>query len=277
MTIAAAMRDAAIRLGDMREARLLMASVLRCDPGRLTMVAQDDLGSDAAAEYQTAIQRRLNGEPVSHIIGYRQFWGRRFRVTPDVLDPRPETETLIAAALGRPFARLLDLGTGSGCIAVTILAEVPKATGLAVDVSEAALRVAQENATELGVADRLDLQQSDWFSNVTGTFDLIVSNPPYIPQSDMAELMPEVREYEPHMALTDGHDGLDAYRHILGQAADYLAPNGVLLAEFGAGQEADIEQIAHQAGWESVSFLTDLDGRLRVLVAKTAQWRPFCA
>lgn len=277
MTIAAALRDGAAELGDMREARLLMAGALGCDIGRLTLMAHDALPHNIHARFRDHVARRIAGEPVSHILGERAFWGRMFRVTPDVLDPRPETETLIAAALEVPFNSVLDLGTGSGCIAVTLLAERPQATGMAVDLSAAALGIASTNAERHDVTDRLGLETSDWFGAVTGTYDLIVSNPPYIPADDLPGLMPEVRDHEPTMALTDGADGLTPYRVILSQGAGYLSDGGVLMAEFGAGQWSDIQEIAIAAGWGHVTCRTDMDGRPRVLVAKNPQKRPIRA
>lgn len=149
-----------------------------------------------------AIARRIAREPVSKITGIRAFWNHDFAVTPDVLDPRPDTETLVEVALQTPFSKVLDLGTGSGCIAITLLAERSDVMGVATDLSEAALAVAARNADAIGVADRLTLIRSDWFADVGGRFDLIVSNPPYISQAEMADLAPEVRDHDPTIALT---------------------------------------------------------------------------
>lgn len=169
-----------------RDARRLVAFAAGTAPDRLTLHLRDDF--TAAAALERALSARLARQPVAQITGERLFWGRSFRVTPEVLDPRPETEELIAAALEEPFARLLDLGTGTGCIALTLLAERPSATGLATDLSQAALAVAQENARRFGVS--VEFVLSDWFSGVTGRFDLIVSNPPYIAAAEMAGLAP---------------------------------------------------------------------------------------
>jgi release factor glutamine methyltransferase len=189
-------------------------------------------------------------------------------VTPDVLDPRPETETLVAAALAAPFARLLDLGTGSGALAVSLLAERPAATGLATDVSAAALDVARENAGRIGVADRLTLRQADWTEGLSGRFDLILSNPPYIPAAEIAGLAPEVRDWEPRGALTDGGDGLSAYRAIAAGAPRLLAPGGRLLVEIGAGQADVVAAIFTAAGLEEPSRHRDLDERVRCLASR---------
>lgn len=271
MIIADLLRQAASELGDMREARILMAAALGVEPARLTLLAHDPIDDEAQALFLRHVKKRMSGAPMSHITGQRLFWGRSFAVTADVLDPRPETETLIAAALEVPFARLLDLGTGSGCIAITLLAENTQASGLAVDKSDAAIKVATANAEALGIGERLVLRQSDWFSLVSDHFDLIVSNPPYIPAADMDALMPEVRDHEPHMALTDGADGLGAYRVILEQGQKFLTSGGWLMAEFGVGQWPDIEAIARAFGWQNIHCRMDMDDRPRVLVAQNPQ------
>ena len=207
---------------------------------------------------EAAVAERVLRKPVSQIIGTRSFWRHDFHVTPDVLDPRPDTETLIDQALGETFQRVLDLGTGSGCIVISLLSERIQAQGVAVDLSEKALAVARGNARDIGVADRLTLLQSDWFSNVTGRFDLIVSNPPYIATSEMPDLAPEVRDHEPHMALTDGGDGLGCYRSIAAKAPDHLTRGGRLLVEIGLTQ-----------GLRDVQVIQDLNGHDRVVAARS--------
>jgi release factor glutamine methyltransferase len=185
-------------------------------------------------------------------------------VTSDVLDPRPETETLVAAALEEPFVRVLDLGLGSGCILLTLLAERPGATGLGVDLSPAALEVAGRNAVRIGVSDRATLALSNWFQNVDGLFDLIVSNPPYIALAEMPGLQPEVRDWEPRLALTDEGDGLGAYRAILAGAASHLAPQGRLMVEIGPTQAEAVAEIGAAHGFAPPEVRRDLDGRARV-------------
>ena len=226
--------------------------------------------ADALARLATLIQRRAAREPVSHLVGGRLFWGRRLIVTPDVLDPRPETETLVAKALATPFERVLDLGTGSGAIVLSLLADRPAATGVAVDLSGAALDVARRNATALGLADRCTFAQGSWFAPVEGIFDLIVSNPPYIAVDELAALSPEVRLYEPHLALTPGGDGLDAYRAIAAGVGAHLAPGGRLLLEIGPTQGAVVAQMLRAAGLQRIGLLPDMDGRDRVIVAQAA-------
>ncbi|MGC9420083.1 MAG: N5-glutamine methyltransferase family protein, partial [Rhodovulum sp.] len=168
-----------------RDARRLLAHALGIEPGRLTLVLPDPLAPEAARRFEAAVVRRLAREPVSHITRSRAFYGREFHVTPAVLDPRPETETLIEAALAGPFDRVLDLGTGSGCILLTLLGERPGATGVGTDISEDALAVARENARRLGVATA-DFRRADWFGDLSDQFDLIVSNPPYIAAEEMS-------------------------------------------------------------------------------------------
>lgn len=270
----AAARTAQAMLGGtpeaLREARLLLAHALGLDRGRLHLLAGMNIQAEQIPIFGALVARRQRGEPISHILGYREFWKHRFQVGADVLDPRPETETLVAAALRAPFARMLDLGTGSGCIAVSLLAERPAARGVAVDVSAPALAVAARNAASIGVAERLDLIQSDWFAGVEGRFDLIVSNPPYIAQAEMAGLSPEVRDWEPHLALTPGGDGLGAYRAIATGAPAHLAPGGRLLVEIGPSQAEAVAGLFAAAGLAGIAVLRDLDGRDRVVAARAA-------
>ena len=246
-----------------------MAEALGVARDRLTLHLEDALDAGAQARLDAMLARRLAREPVARILGRRAFWGREFAVTPDVLDPRPETECLIAEALaGPPPQQILDLGTGSGCIIVTLLAEWPGARGVATDISAPALAVAAENAARHGVAGRLDMVESDWFVRVTGRFDLIVSNPPYIARAEMAGLAREVRDHDPRAALCDGGDGLGAYRALATGVMDHLAPGGRFLVEIGARQGGDVAQILARAGLTEVRLLPDLDGRDRVVAGR---------
>ncbi len=228
----------------------------------------DPLAPGALALLEQATAARLARQPVSRIRGWRDFWNHRFRVTPDVLDPRPDTETLVAAALEGPFSSVLDLGTGSGAILISLLAARPGATGTGTDLSPAALAVAQANATDIGVTATFRL--ADWFAGVTGRFDLIVSNPPYIAAAEMAGLEPEVRDWEPRMALTPGGDGLAAYRAIAEGAPAHLAPGGRLLVEIGWRQGPGVAAILAAGGLRVTAVLPDLDGRDRVVAAHAA-------
>jgi len=249
-----------------RDSRALLAHALGIPADRLTLEADREVSAEEMARYEALLHRRLDHEPVSRIIGRRMFWGRDFRITPHVLDPRPETETLVAEALAGPApARLLDLGTGSGILAVTLLAEWVQAEALASDLSPEALIVARSNAEDLGVADRLTLIEADWFSGIDARFDLIVSNPPYIAAGEMAGLDPEVRDHDPEMALTPGGDGLEAYRAIAAGARARLAPGGRLLVEIGPTQGAEVAAMFLAAGLSDVKVLPDLDGRDRIV------------
>lgn len=246
------------------DARRLLSRALGVAPGRLTLVLPDPISLEEEAVYRALLMRRANREPVSHLLGTRTFWGRDFAVTAEVLDPRPETEILVAAALEEPFARVLDLGTGSGCLLVTLLAERAGARGLGLDLSPAALEVARDNASRHGVADRADFALSDWFGNQEGPFDLVVSNPPYIALDEMPRLEPEVRDWEPRLALTDEGDGLGAYRAILAGAASRLAPGGRLMVEIGPTQAEPVAAIGRSHGLARPEVRRDLDGRARV-------------
>ena len=247
-----------------REARILVAAALGIGQDRVSLMQPDPL-PDAAEDHLSAMAaRRCGREPLSHILGLRAFYEHEFRVTSDVLDPRPETEVLVRAALAVPFERVLDLGTGSGCILLSLLAAREGAQGVGTDVSQAALDVAGVNAGELGVATRTVFQISDWFSDVSGPFDLIVSNPPYIAAADMAALDPELA-FEPRGALTDEADGLSAYRIITQSARGYLTPGGWLMVETGWTQGPDVAAMMQNAGFDAVAILPDLDGRDRVV------------
>lgn len=249
------------------DARRLVAHRLGVPLGRLTLMMAERYpadGSDALLDLD--LEARARRQPISQIVGSRLFWGRDFQVTSAVLDPRPETEILVAQALAGRFSRVLDLGVGSGCILVTLLAERPGATGLGVDVAADALEVAQANAARHGVEGRAAWRRSSWLDAVGETFDLIVSNPPYVALDEIEALEPEVRDWEPRGALTDGGDGLGAYRAILGEAAPRLVPGGRLLLEIGPTQAGAVGAIGRARGWGEPEVTADLDGRDRVLL-----------
>jgi release factor glutamine methyltransferase len=231
------------------------------DPGRSVTGADLD-------RFLAFIARREESEPVSRILEEREFYGRAFRVTPATLDPRPDTETLIDAALALmpEGARLLDLGTGTGAIAVTLLAERPGAAGVATDVSPAALEVARGNARRHGVADRLQMVAGSWFLPVQGAFDMILSNPPYIPSADIEGLSPDVRNFDPRLALLGGVDGLDPYRAIASGAPSHLSAGGHVLVEIGAGQAEAVAAVFAGAGFTGAGRHQDLGGHVRCLV-----------
>lgn len=251
------------------DVRVLLAYTMDVDRGLLAGKLLDTVPTDQITEFKTAIAQRGKRQPVSQIIGVREFWGRDFVVTPDVLDPRPDTETLIEEVLkGDIPSRILDLGTGSGCILLTLLAEWPDVRGQGVDRSAQALKVAAQNAKALGVSDRAELIQSNWFSNVTGQYDVIVSNPPYISAGVMKVVAPEVRDWEPRMALTPEGDGLDAYRNIASKVADFLTPDGRIFLEIGWDQAKSVTAIFNDAGFSNGYCTRDLAGKDRVLVFK---------
>lgn len=251
-----------------RDARLLMAHAMGIPADRLTLHIGDRMTGAQMQSYEAAIAARLTRKPLSQIIGKRLFWGRSFRVTPDTLDPRPETEILVAETLAERSLSILDIGTGTGCILLTLLAEWPGATGIGTDISAAALAVAQENAAALGLSARAAFRQANWLEGVPGRFDLIVSNPPYIAAGEMAGLAPEVRDHEPHGALTDGGDGLAAYRAIARQAPAALVPGGRLLVEIGPTQGQAVAALFAAAGLDDIRILPDLDLRDRVVAAR---------
>ena len=249
---------------------ILLAHALDIAKDRLTIERPNDLSPAQVARFFDLVKRRAAGEPVSHILGRRAFYGRDYLVTPDVLDPRQETEELIAAALEKPWGNVLDLGTGSGCILVSVLAERPAAMGLGVDLSTKALAVAAENAAAQGVAERCELIESDWYAHVEGPFDLIVSNPPYIAADEMAGLSAEVM-HEPRMALTDEGDGLSCYRVITGGAMAHLNAGGWLMVEIGPTQGVAVSAMFEAEGFTQVGIRPDLDGRHRVVLGQKPQ------
>jgi release factor glutamine methyltransferase len=250
-----------------RDARRLMAAALGVPAERLA-VAPEALPANVAAAFARMLDERERFRPVAQIVGRRAFWGRDFAVSAAVLDPRPETETLVTLALsGPPPARILDLGTGSGAILVTLLAEVPGAQGLGTDIDAAALAVAEANAARHGVGARAAFRRADWIEGLSGRFDLVVSNPPYIAAAEVASLAPDVRDWEPRHALTPGPTGLEAYGRIAAGLPAVLAPGGRVLLEIGSGQGRAVAALLRGAGFARVAVHADLDGRDRVVEA----------
>ncbi len=248
-----------------QDALVLLAHVMEVDQSAVLARLQDPLPPSALYGMDRAVAVRSLRQPVSHIIGKRGFWNHEFMVNSDVLDPRPDTESLVGAALEQPFDTVLDLGTGSGAIIISLLAERPQAMGMATDISAAALDIARRNAGRIGVADRVQFKESDWFSALSGRFNLIVSNPPYISEAEMQSLAPEVRDWEPHLALTPGGDGLGAYRIIAAQLRAFLAPQGRALFEIGYEQAKDVCAIFSAAGFANIEVIKDLSGHDRVV------------
>jgi release factor glutamine methyltransferase len=250
-----------------RDARLLLAHAASVDAARITLIAPEEIAPEIAERFEHLVALRAVRVPVSHLVGKRAFYGRDFQVSREVLDPRPETETLIELALSQPFETVLDLGTGSGNILVTLLAERTDARGTGVDLSENACLQASANAVAHGVASRATILASDWFDRVQGRFDLIAANPPYLAAGEMEAVAPELGLHEPRMALTDEGDGLSAYRAIAAQAQGYLTTEGRVLVEIGWQQGPAVTEIFTRAGWARVTLAMDMDGRARVVCA----------
>lgn len=249
-----------------REAEWLLCEATGLDRVGLYLNFEKPLNDEELAAYRGLVARRGKREPLQHILGSQEFDGLSFMVSPAVLIPRHDTETLLEQALKQaPHARnILDIGTGSGCIAIALAKRLPEAAVTAVDLSPGALAVAQRNAEQHGVA--IELLQGSFFEPVAGRrFELIVSNPPYITSDDLNRLQPEVRDHEPRLALDGGPDGLAAYRVIISQAAAHLEPNGWLLFEVGAGQSEDVAVLLAQAGFGDIITASDPGGIERVV------------
>jgi release factor glutamine methyltransferase len=256
--------------GPVIDARLLVEAA--ADASRAEIIADPHraLTAEQSRALDGYLARRERREPISHILGVKGFWKIMLRVTPDVLTPRPDSETILDVVLPRFAAEqrfsVLDLGVGSGAILLAVLAERPRAIGLGVDVSEAALAVARENAANLGLGDRVALMRGDWANGLAAeSFDLAISNPPYVATGDLAGLEPEVRDHEPRLALDGGPDGLTAYRALAPQILRVLRPGGDFAVEVGAGQSGAVEALFRDAGGQDVRTAPDLAGRGRVV------------
>lgn len=244
-----------------REAASLLAFVLRTDKTFLVAHSEDELPAAAEKQFQTVLKRRAGREPFQYIVGKQEFCGLDFAVTKDVLIPRPETEMLVEAALEilKDGARFCEVGIGSGCISVSILHKLQTVTAVGLDISEKALKIAEENARTHRVLERLELKISDVFENLSvEKFDLIVSNPPYISGEEMKNLQPEVRDYEPRAALTDRADGFSIIEKIIRAAPTFLSDNGFLLMEIGFGQWREVEKMFDRNVWRELEILPDL-------------------
>lgn len=267
------LRQAGIETPEL-EARLLLCHATGLSHEAYVAALNDALAPDAAARFGAFVERRLAGEPVSRIIGVREFYGRPFRIDASTLDPRPDTETLIEAALAMVDREtpldILDLGAGTGCILITLLAELPQASGVGVDKSLPALERARANAQVLGVGDRARFIAGDWLDAVSGVFDLVVANPPYLSAADMAELAPGVRDHDPWPALDGGPDGLSAYRRIAPGLRKALRPGGFALFEIGHTQAEAVSGLLAGAGLAPEEEpWRDLAGRARVVAARS--------
>lgn len=238
------------------DARLLIGAVLNLDHTGLAVETGRRITGKEAAAIENFVLRRIAHEPVARVLGYKEFWGLNFKLSDETLIPRPDTETVVAAALEflrkRPASlrpvRIADIGTGSGAILLALLSEIPNATGVGTDISADALAAAHTNAQNFGLAARTNFVCCDYAETLSGPFDVIVSNPPYIPSADVTGLAPEVRDHDPHLALDGGADGLEAYRRIAVQAAALLTQDGALIVEVGYDQGAEVSQIMRAAG-----------------------------
>jgi release factor glutamine methyltransferase len=269
MTVAEALRHGAALLAAAGvdnpafDARLLLAHAMGVDQATLLR----DREAVAPCAYQVLLARRAAREPLAFITGRQGFWTLDLEVSPDTLIPRGDSETLVEAVLAarRPVQRVLDLGTGTGCLLLAVLSEFPEAWGLGLDLSPAAAALAARNARALGLGHRAAFAAADWARPIAGRFDLVLSNPPYIPAADVAALMPEVARFEPRRALDGGADGLDAYRILLAALPGLLAPGGLALFELGVGQGAAVAALAAAVGF-STALRADLGGIPRVLL-----------
>lgn len=267
----ARLREAGVAQPD-REAVWLLSHLLGISVGRLRAKPDLDLTGGQAEAFADAVSRRTRREPLQYILGSEEFMGLTFKVTPAVLIPRPDTEVLVGAALAMMHGavRIADIGTGSGAIAVAVARFLPEASVVAVDLSAEALEVARQNAVENGVADRVEFRQGDLLGPLgQERFDSILSNPPYVGEDEVDGLMPEVRDWEPRMALTPGHDGLTIFRRLVSQAPDMLKPGGLLGVEVGAGQAAAVAALFRQAGFEP-HLHSDSGGIDRAVLGKGA-------
>jgi release factor glutamine methyltransferase len=253
------------------DAEVILAHALGLQ--RVMLYARHDqpLKKEELDQIRALVARRGKGEPVAYLVGEREFWSLPFKVTPAVLIPRPDTEVLVEVALDRARAigakRIVDVGTGSGCIAIAIAAELPSAELIAIDTSEDAIALAKENAARHGLAERVRLEKSDLLSMVVGPIDLVAANLPYIPESELEGLMREVRDHEPRSALVPGRDGLSLIRRLIGEAKEKLRPGGAIVLEGGHDQLGSIAALLEESGYEAISVRRDYAGHERVASA----------
>lgn len=262
--------------GARAEARLLLRHATGLSAERQVAAPETTLDGRQTSSLAQAVTRRSRGEPIAHILGRREFWSLDFVVTPDTLDPRPDSETVIAAALARLDSRerpyqILDLGTGTGCLLLALMSELPNATGVGVDIAPETAHVARLNAARLGFADRTRFVVGDWTIPIGGQFDVILCNPPYVRTGDIDGLSREVAMFEPRRALDGGADGLDAFRALGPGLRRITGTTGFVVVEVGAGQAEAVSGILTEAGFADLSRTADLAGIERCISAKPAK------
>ena len=248
-----------------RESKKILAFVTNHEYSALNWMQEFKISKEIKFKFIDLIEQRVSGAPISKIIGKRLFFNSEFFVNENVLDPRPETEVVVSVALEKNFSTVLDLGTGTGCIVISLLKERPDVVGVSIDISKECLNVAKINAETNGVLDRVKFIHSDWFSNVTSRFDLIVSNPPYIGLSELNDLSREVKNFDPKVALFGGRDGLNCYEAIFNDVSRFLNPGGRLITEVGYAQSSIVKKFFLNSGFVDIKVTKDLDLNNRVV------------
>ena len=256
--------------GAARDARILTAYALQIPISELSLKINEQVSGEMTSKLEKLILRRTHREPISKILGRREFWGRTFSINESVLDPRGDTETLIEFVIEKPVKSVLELGTGSGAIAITLACEWKEVHVTAIDISKEALSLAKSNAEKFNVQNKIDFFKSDWFEVVKGSFDLIISNPPYIGLIEKDEISSEVIKYDPEISLFAGPDGLDAYRRIIPSLPKFLNPDGFVALETGASQSNQVRNMMNAVGFIDVKIVKDLSGKDRLVAAKLA-------
>ncbi len=256
--------------GAARDARVLTAFAIGIPISELSLKLNELMSDQIISKLEKLILRRIDREPISKILGRREFWGRSFSINENVLDPRPDTETLIDFVIEKPVKSVLELGTGSGAIAITLACEWKEVHVTAIDISEDALSLARSNAEKYNVQNKVHFLKSDWFETVRGSFDLIISNPPYIGLIEQDKISAEVLKFDPKVALFAGHDGLDAYRKIIPKLIKFLNPHGLVVLETGASQSNQVKYMMNAVGFIDAKIVEDLSGKDRLVTAKLA-------
>ena len=272
----AALNEAGIENARM-DVRILLARAAGVDGGRISAWPEDEVAADKEALFRDMIARRIGHEPVGRILGERDFWRHTFKLAPETLEPRPDSETLVEWAIDfledNDAPRIVDFGTGTGCLLLSTIGDLPGSSGIGLDISEGAVACARENARALDLDGQVEFRVSDWDSALDDReradgFDLVMSNPPYITRDEMETLSPEVQKFDPRIALTDEGDGLAAYRVLSQVAFDLAKPGGFVIFEIGRGQEKDVGQLLVEAGFVGVEYREDLGGIVRCVAAK---------